>query len=252
MGLSATIYSPLKEDEKLTGWSKETIRYAHNNKSKVCNQIRGIGKAHNKILKRHEVDDIYQDLLVYLFTYEDYNIGKACERADEGIVLSLEQYVHSCVKFCVLRYITSTYNVDKHLVREYTKVSDSDDQEMSIFETIADTKTTNYEDLSYDLETICKMYESHRYEYGIDIFQVWFVRLETIAYNKQDKYNDIIKQLGVSASDIATLEKKSDRSDAMLSIAKAVSLLGVEKSIEVIRKYTYAADIISKVISIIE
>jgi hypothetical protein len=252
MSLSETIYSPLKENEELTGWSKETINYTYNNKSKVCSQIRGIAKSHNKILKRYEIEDIYQNLLIYLFTYEDYNISKACDRINEGVVLSLEQYVHTCIKFCVLRYITDTYKYEKPLVREYTKSNDSDEQDLSIFDTIADKKASNYEELEYDLDTICKMYESHRYEYGIDIFQVWYVRLETIAHNKKDKYNEIIKQLGISTVDVAKLEKLSDVNGAMLSIAKAVSITGVEKAIEIIRKYTYASDIISKVISIIE
>jgi hypothetical protein len=252
MSLSETIYSPLKENEELTGWSKETINYTYNNKSKVCSQIRGIGKSHNKILKRYEIEDIYQNLLIYLFTYEDYNISKACDRIEEGVVLSLEQYVHTCIKFCVLRYITEQYKYEKPLVREYSKTNETDDQELSIFDTIADKKASKYEEIEYDLDTICKMYESHRYEYGIDIFQVWFVRLETIAHNKKDKYSEIIKQLGISANDVANLEKKSDTSGAMLSIAKAVSIIGVEQAIEVLKKYTYASDIISKVITIIE
>lgn len=248
--LSKLLYTPLKEEEKqLTGWSKSTIDYVLSHKSKVHTAIRGIAKSLNKILQKADVEDVYMEILDYLYTCDDYNISKACERSSNvGVIVSLEGYVHSCIKFCVIRYVTNQFSADKLIVRE--TVSDNDGKEMSLFDTIPDSKDSGFNDFGYQLDTICKAYESHRYKYGSDIFQIWFVRLQTIIYEKSDRYKDILTVLGVSKKDIANIEKETDYEGAMVSIAKAVTLMGVENAVEIIRKYTYSADKIQRVVEL--
>ena len=88
--LSELVYNPLMEEEKqLAGWSKSTIDYVLNHKTKVNAAIRGIGKSLNKILQKSDIEDIYMEVLDYLYTCDDYNISKACERSSNaGVVLS--------------------------------------------------------------------------------------------------------------------------------------------------------------------
>lgn len=250
MSLSNLVYSPLVEENKqVVGWSKSTIDYVLNHKTKVQNSIRGIAKSLNKIMQRADVEDVYIEILEYLYNSDDYNISKAYERASNaGTIVSLEGYVHSCIKFCVIRYVTSTFNYEKNIVHETIK--DEDGKELSLFDTIPDTRDNNFTDFGYQLETICKAYESQRYQYGPDIFQLWFVRLQTIINDKNDRYKDILAVLGVSKKDISIIEEKADSDGAMVSIAKAVSLIGVDDAVEIIRNYTYSADKIQQVIEL--
>lgn len=248
--LSTLVYSPLMEEEKqLAGWSKSTIDYVLAHKTKVTTVIRGIGKSLNKILQKSDIEDIYMEILDYLYTCDDYNISKACERSSNvGVIVSLEGYVHSCVKFCVIRYVTNMFNTEKSLVRD--DIKDDEGKEMSLFDTIPDRKDTGYNDFGYQLDTICKSFESQRYQYGPDIFQIWFIRLQTMICNKSDRYKDILTILGISKKDIANIEKEADYDGAMVSIAKAITLIGVEEAVKIIRNYTYSADKIQRVVEL--
>ena len=61
MRLSNLVYSPLVEEaEQLTGWSKSTIDYVLNNKTKVQTSIRGIAKGLNKIMQK--TDNLFATL----------------------------------------------------------------------------------------------------------------------------------------------------------------------------------------------
>lgn len=251
MSLSELVYSPLKEEEKqLTGWSKSTIDYVLHNKTKVQTSIRGIAKSLNKMLQHTDIDDIYMEIINYLYSCDDYNISKAYERSSNvGVIVSLEGYVHSCIKFCVIRYVTKHFKEEKSLVRD--DVQDEDGKELSIFDAIADTKTEDaFLSMSYQLGSICKAYESQRYAFGPDIFQIWYVRLQTILYNKQDNYKDILTVLGISKKEIAQVEREANRDGVMLSIAKAITLIGPEEAVDILKDYTYYADKIEQVIKL--
>ena len=248
--LSELLYYPLKEEEgKLAGWSKSTIDYVLKHKTAVSTSIRGIAKSLNKIMQKSDVEDVYMEILQYLYTCDDYNISKACERSNNaGVIVSLEGYVHSCIKYCVIRYVTNMFNTEKTLVMD--NVKDEDGKDLSLFDTIPDKKDAGYNDLGYQLDSICKAYESQRYLYGPDIFQIWFVRLQTMLCNKSDRYKDILTVLGISKKDIAIIEKEADYDGAMISIAKAITLIGIEDAIDIIRKYTYSADKIQRVVEL--
>lgn len=248
--LSEILYYPLMEEEKqLAGWSKSTIDYVLNNKTKVSTAIRGIGKSLNKILQKADIEDIYMEILDYLYTCDDYNISKACERSSNaGVIVSLEGYVHSCIKYCVIRYVTNMFNTEKSLVRDCIK--DEEGKELSLFDTIQDTRDIGFDDFGYQLDSICKAFESNRYQYGPDLFQIWFIRLQTIICNKSERYVDILTILGISKKDINTIEKETNYDSAMISIAKAITLIDIEEAVEVIRKYTYSADKIQRVIEL--
>lgn len=251
MSLQSLVYNSLMEEEKnLAGWHKSTIDYVLHNKTKVNASIRGIAKSLNKILQKTDVEDIYMEILNYLYTCDDYNISKAYERSNTiGNVVSLEGYVHSCIKFCVIRYVTTGFNIEKSLVRD--QIKDDEGKELSIFDTIADTKGIEaYSELQYDLKEVCEAYESHRYLYGPDIFQLWYIRLQTMIYDKQDRFKDILAVLGISKKEIAQIEKLNTTEGAMMSIAKAVTLTGIEKAVEILKQYTYSADRVETVIKL--
>jgi len=247
--LSQILYSPLKEEDRaLTGWSKSTVDYILTHKTKVCNTIRGIAKGLTKILQKADVENIYQEILIYMHTCDDYNISKACERSSTGMIVSLEGYVHSCIKFCVIRYVTKNFDIEKNEVSDITK--DEDGKELSKFDTIADVRNHGYEDYCYEIKEICRSYESERYQFGPDIYQIWYVRLLTMVYKKENSYIDILTVLGVSKPDISNVQKASNYDGAMLSIARAISIVGIESALDIIREYTYSADKIQRVVEL--
>ena len=68
--LSEILYYPLMEEEKqLAGWSKSTIDYVLNNKTKVSTAIRGIGKSLNKILQKADIEDMCKHLSCLLLLF---------------------------------------------------------------------------------------------------------------------------------------------------------------------------------------
>lgn len=248
--ISEIIYTPLMEEEEaLVGWSKQTIDYVLGHKSKIQASIRGIAKGIGKILQKTDVEDVYMELLNYLYTCEDYDISKAIERSNNaGVIVSVEGYVFACVKYCVIRFVTNNYNTEKKLVHDIVK--DEDGKELSLFDTIADKKDAGFDDIAYDLEYICRAYESQRYKFGPDLFTIWYVRLLTMQMNKEECYNELLTVLGITRRDMLNVEKHLSYDGAMLAIAKAVSLKGVDESIEVLKNYTYYADRIENLIKI--
>lgn len=247
--LSDLVYAPLKEeDKKLTGWSKSTIDYVTNNKTLIHNSIRGIAKSHGKLLQRTDIDDVYMEVLHYLYGCDDYNVCKAYERSSSSTIVSLEGYVYSCVKYCTIRFVTKLYENESATVRDTVE---EDGKEISLYDTVADRKSQdNFTEFMYQLDSICKSFEYQRYSFGPDIFQIWFVRLQTMIQGKQDKYKDILTVLGISKKEIAQVEREATKDGAMVSIAKAVTLIGVEEAIKVLKNYTYSANKIEKVIKL--
>lgn len=247
MSLSSLLYTPLKEEENtLNGWHKSTIDYVLKHRSKICASIRGIAKSLGKILQRIDVDEIYQEILTYMYTCDDYDISKAYERSNTGNVVSLDGYIHSCIKCCVRRYICDIYKKQSNEISNISK--DNDGKEISLFDTIKDDKAyvDEMNQYMYDLDDILRNYESERYAFGPDIYQIWYIRLQTLLHGKKDRYNDILKVLGISKKELIAVE--GNAVSVMLSIAKAISLTDLDYAIKAFEKYTYSAKKIEKVI----
>jgi hypothetical protein len=165
--LEEILYSPLMEEESENneGWSKETVSYVVKHKNKVERQIRSMARGIRKQgLQSIEVDDIYSELLFYLYKAGDYDISKAISRASSSSIVSLEGYLNVCIKYCVIRYCSNLNAHEKETVSETVK--SEDDKELSIFNTIADERSEiTLDNVIYDLNTICKSCEPLRYSY---------------------------------------------------------------------------------------
>lgn len=248
MNLQLLVYSPLKEEEQsLSGWCKSTIDYIEANRNRVVRTIKGIAKNISKQnLQSADVEDIYSEILMYLYKCDDYNIEKAIDRSSSGTIVSLEGYVNSCVKYCVIRYITTAYKVDKETVREYT---DRDGKELSIFDTISDSKVADFERLIYSMDQQCKMSEHIRYKYGPDIYMIWYVRLLTMSNGQEETYKDILDVLGISKKELLSIERNAYQDDIMKNFAKSISNSGIDESISILEKYVYSAQKIKEVVN---
>lgn len=246
--LSELVYCSLLEEESTpNGWSKSTVEYVLSHRSHVTRTIRGIAKNIGRICQQSEVDDIHEELLHYLYKSDDYSIEKACN-TETGTVVSLDGYIHTCIKNCVKRYITEEAEHERKQVRE--TVREEEGKELSLFDTIPDKADQGFDNIFYNLESLCEAYESCRYQSGIDIFQMWYIRLLTLQYKKKEAFDAILEIIGVSNRDILNLKRTSTCEGPMLSIAKAVSLTGLDKSIEIIKKHTYSANQIEQVVKL--
>ena len=248
MTLEVLVYCPFMEEEPSNdGWDKSTVDYLNDNKAKVIRNIYGIAR---KISGRHlqtaDVEDIYSEILMYLYKSDDYNISKAIERSSSGTVVSLEGYINSCIKYCVLRYMTNKYKKDKDIIREYIN---EDGKDLSIFDTICDKKSNiDFDEIFIDLEQQCINSEHLRYRYGPDIFLVMYVRLLTMKKGNNRLYKDILNVLGISRKELTNMGNISCKEDVMTGFARAIAKTGVERSIEIIEEYVYSAKKIKEVV----
>ena len=245
--LTDLVYCPLKEEENQTeGWNKATIDYIMGHKRMVYSMIRGIARSRGKFLAYADVEDLFQIITTYLYKCDDYNLEKACT---ETTVVTLDGYVKTCIKYCTIRYVTGMYDEEKTKVPEF--VNDDEGKEMSIFDTISDKNNEDsFANYGYDLREICDLFECERYSFGPDIFLIWFVRLQTVANNKKDKYKDVLEILGISRKELLTIEKNSVVDGVMTSIARAVSIIGIEEALDILKDYTYSYKRIIDVINL--
>ena len=278
MSTTATlIYNPLLEDESnKRGWDKQTIEYVLKNKTRIKSTISSYAKSMNKTLSATDIEDCYSDVLINFYESNDYDINIATERAGEkersrkpkgkelkgkelkgkelkevGII-SLEAYVYKITKFVVMRYVTDRLSIESKEMSNIT-YNKEEREEFNLLDTIPDTSDTEtkYDRLQYDLDTICKQYESYRYKYIIDIFQLWFIKLLLMKYNKEDYYKDILETIGIKKVDLNYMKNAIKHSEVMFDIAKAISICGVEQAIKVLGNYTYAADRLERLVEIV-
>lgn len=243
MGIEMLVYCPPMEEgnDDVTGWNKETIEYVSTHKSKVYAQIRGLAKnirRHN--LQPTDVEDIYSEILMYLYSSDDYNLSKAVERSSTSNIVSLEGYLNVCIRYCVIRHCTTMYKEEKETVRDY--VNDEDGKELSILDNVADSRSKDHmESVLYDLAAICKGCEVLRYKYGPDIYMVWFIRLLTLSKKNKDLYKEILGILGISKKELGNIERYAAEDELMTTFAKAIDITGVDGAIEIIRPYVFSA-----------
>ena len=251
MGIEMLIYCPPMEEsgEDVTGWDKSTIDYVSTHRSKIYSKIRGIAKnIRRNNIQTSDIEDIYEELLVYLYKSDDYNITKAMERSSTNTIVSLEGYLNVCIKYCVVRYCTDMYNEEKSRVAE--TVFDDEGKTLSLFDTIPDTRSYDHENVIYDLEALCRSCETLRYKYGPDLYLVWYVRLLTLKSDNDSLYKDILSVLGISKRELSNIEKYAADDDLLVSLAKAIDVIGIEQAIKIVRPYVFSAKKIDETILI--
>lgn len=251
MSTEFLVYSPLLEEgsDNQVGWDKSTVDFIIKNRSKVYRQIKGIAKKYRRDVQQADVEDMYMDILQYIYHASDYDINKAYENSGDNSVLSLEGYLNVCINLCVLRFCVSLNEIDKYVVHD--RVLKDGEFEFSLLDNATDKDSLErIEQVMYDLDELCKSTEPFRYKYGVDIYMVWFIRLLSLGESDSKSYQSVLSLLGVSKKDLSIIKKaSSDDEDIMSSFARAISIIGVDRAIPIIRKYVYCADKIEAVMN---
>ena len=256
--LEQIIYSPLQDEDcnDVTGWKKDTVNYASCNKGKIESKIRSVAKGFRKFnLQSADVEDIYQEVLVYLYNNDDYNIAKAIEWSSTGKMVSLEGYLNSCVKNCVMRYCHDLNKREKEEIPDTVISKNDDDKDTSLFDTVTDTNCDDDLDyLMFDLESLCKSCEPVRYRYGpdTDIYLIMYVKLLTEGIHNDeeshdDAYYNTLSILNISKKDINKIDKTCEDS-VIVAFAKAISLTGFKEAVKILEKYVYSAKTIKSIV----
>ena len=245
MKLEVLVYCPFLEEESTEGWDKETIEYIQNNRQKVMRAIYGIARSMGRRrLQTTDIEDIYSQLLLYMYKTEDYDVLKATSGCGDGRVLSLEGYINSCIKYCILRHIQE----EGKEIRRRARNKVEDGRELELLDTVPDEEANElFDEILIDLKEYCDMCEHSRYKYGPDIFLVWYVRLLTLG-KREGLYEKVLEVLGIDRGELIKVEELSRKDGLMAGFAKAITTAGIDASINIIEDYVYSAARIREVI----
>lgn len=247
MGTDRLVYSQLKEEEpSIKGWDKQTILYVNNNVTLIKKMIVKVAQKLKKSkIATDEIEDIFSNLLIYLHDSDDYNIEKALDRSSNGTIVSIEGYISSCVKYCTIRYLTTEYSISKNKALGST---DEDGNELSALDLLSDENTQHeFDRVLSDLEKQCQYYEHARYKYGLDIFQIWYIRLLTID-DQDEAFNKVLYVLGISKRDLVEFKRKALNDTIMINIAKSVTNMQKEQALQILSRYVYSSNMLAKLI----
>lgn len=252
MEISAIAYCPpMEQDEEQDysmEWEKETLQYVVNNKGSIMRVIRGAAKKMTN-LNTMDFEDIYSEVLEYLYKSCDYDMDKAVD-PNSGNVITLEGYVKNCVKNCVKRYITATYRREKAMVRD--KIIDEEGRERDILDTIEDTESTNkFNDVGYDVESYINAIRHERYKYGKDIFLILYLRLLIPINGDNKKYIKVLEVMGINKKELSDMEKQISKDINILNAIKAISLSNREQAMAALEKQVYGAKKLRETINLI-
>lgn len=249
--LSDIAYSPLKDDApSVEGWDKETIAYAVSHRKWVEATIKTACKSHTfgrKTLTKVEIEDIYSEVLDYLYRTKDYDLNCAHSQTDEGTFISVRSYVGKLIQAVTKRVLKIDLDIEDNLVRD---VANDDGEDLCIIDTCPDMETVRIIEASeLSLRELCDTYEYVRYKNQADLFSVMYIRLKTQYEGKSDKFNEILEAVGISKKSLDQLGKSQN--NIMRSMALAVTAVGLEEAINILSEYTFATKILDNVIELI-
>ena len=246
LNLDILVYCPfLEELDSTEGWDKSTIDYIHNHEQKVKGTIVNVAKSLGK--RFVDVEDIYNEILIYLYKTEDYNFSKAMESSSDGTIIPLEGYVNSCVRYCTLRFLTTQHKYEKNVRSEWT-LNDGNEL-LSIFDKTSDQRVKlDFSEVEYCMRTQCEICEHLRYKYGIDIFLLLYIRLLTLKQGADGVYKEVLNALGISTEQLKDMRISSSKDGVMTDFTRAISIVGIDRSIDILGEFVYAAKHIRRVV----
>ena len=247
--LEQAIYTPLFEDDvvDVTGWDKETVKYAIKNSKIIKKRIHAEAVRLVKNVDKELVNDIFQEVMLYMYKSDDWNSVKAVEKSSTGKMVDIKGYVNSIVRFCVLRNCVEDYRHKRNKISEVFK--DVDDKELSILDTIPDVHSSEaFNVFDFDFETLCRSYEPLRYRFGPDLYLVLYVRILTAENGRYDNvYLNILDVMGISKTDIMNLNSKAEDA-AMVNMVSAIKNISASEAISILERYVYSASMVKKTV----
>lgn len=216
--MSIVVKNVLREENSNNewAWEKTTIHYTIDNAKKIKSQINWLGRGR---INGYEAEDIYAEFLLYLYNKEDYNptiVGSS------GTNVTIDGYVSYCVKKFVENYI---YKKIKNSNNE--KIITIKEEDINLLDIIRDPRTTSdYDEIlseSMKLQEALENVQYKRYRYGIDFFNVFFIKLT--ANGKCDmECEKIFKALGIDNKTLQKFHKSIVKDEELMNVVRLIAL----------------------------
>lgn len=224
-------YKMVEPDERGDGWEKSTIQYVLANMGKIKHKIRLSGQG----LKKDQLEDIFQNLMIYLLKAEDYD----CSR--ENACNSIENYIGTGINHVIQRYRTELKKVYSNI--ESCLIKDKDGDEINQLDLIPDgTSLEKIIDKDCDLGDALEAMT--RYVSNVDIFAMLYVRL----LSSKETYEMNLTALGFEKRDLNELCKLHSREEEVENVVKALSITNKEDALRELEKHVYGYKMIKKAI----
>lgn len=234
-------YSPLIEDRNRFSYRKKTVIWAINNESKVRYVIKSTGKGK---LRSYDIDDIYQDIICYLASAEDYDINKAIERRKSDHIATLQELTLHLAKNCTQRFMA---NQQKEYLNRVID-NDNDGYNPADIELLTAKEKTDIENLV--IADVCMDNTEKRYIYGTDLYLYLYIKVICYINNiETSRLRVLTDELGIDSDKIEALQDVK-ATETIKEFARAIESSGYVESANELRKYVYSSDKIDKAISL--
>ena len=231
-------YSRLKEDERVISYDKMTVKWVIANTNKVMTTIASHGREH---VQECDVWDIYQDVVEYFAKSPDYDINKAISRGHGDTITSIEGYVSSCVKYCVDRHVV---NKKRDYAMKERDVEGIDEDYKAVNRIAVYDSSSEVE----SLEDVCERNTHMRYVYGLDIYQLLYIKLLSKENNlSKREENIILAALDIEKDTLEALDMYNEDS-VLIEMVSAINALEIGEAINIIEKYVYGHNNIKRAI----
>ena len=240
--IAVTVFEYPFDDEDVLGWDKSTVKYITDKKSVIYKTMANIASHRGYILRPNEYDDIYSDVVLRAYTKADYSVEKAYV---DGEIVPLEGYIFSMVKYALLKYVSGRADKSKN---EQPDTIETDGEELSLFDFIEDKQSAQFE-VSMSVSEACELAESHRYSCGVDIFCVLYATMLAKKMSLEDRLSGLFDALGIEQMSLSVVGALARKDVALTELVSAVTKEGI-KSLDALRKYTYAADKIEAALTV--
>lgn len=215
-----------EEPPKKEYWEKSTIEYAIGARSGILRMIKAYGRGR---ITPSEAEDVFSNLLEYLYKSEDYSLERAS--VNEGNIMDVGAYVKNCLYLCIKRYMTNKYNNRVDLRDDLTGEEDASKER--------DFTEVDYSDLDRHLRALrCK-----RYKYG-DMYLVLYITCLCDGENR-DKIDRALKALGIKVEPSAVKDEEFMQAISSVSFALEKNR---ERTINLLEGHIYGADSIKDAI----
>ncbi len=245
------LYSPLCEgdnESEFPSWDKETVKYATEHKNHLLHYIEStcnIKSSSKRKTNKDDYDDIYEDLIIFLYNHRDYSEELAYNR-EKGSLIDVKSYVEIMTGYMCQTFLQNEGKRNRNKVEQIQVVGD---EEVNILDNTKDDKRDIKIEDFISLRDILQQNLCNRYFNNVDIYLVWYVRIST---EDDGIYNKVLNVLNINKNSIKTKHKSENKlNELMKSIAKAVSIEGIDAAKETLREYVYTYNDIDRLIQLI-
>lgn len=233
-------------DEVEEMWNRQVLVYYRDNLPHIKARLRGFDHK----LSDEKLDMVIAELGESLQTCRDYG---DCDESEQK--LSLENYVIKWGQYCIRR-LRHREAEAKKIMAIPVKISDESDEEHDAFETLGDENASlRYRVSEVDLDSSLNQMLCKRNYYGIDVFNLLYIKIKGIVMNIGTEITNIISDVcGISSVEIMNAEYMLSRDEDFRSLNQdiAIILANNPNNYDVVNRlgeYVYGKSSIDKVIS---